>query len=271
MSAPASFAALLHRGVVTHRRHTAPRTRFAYRVWMASFDLDRIDEVARASRLFRHNRRGLVSLHDGDHGPRDGSPLRPFVERALAGAGLGRFGARIDFLVTPRIFGCAFNPIAFFFCHDGEGRLGAVLHQVKNTFGDQIVYLAPVADPGVPVRQEAAKRMHVSPFFDLRGGYRFRFRAPDFSRADGRFALALHYGTADEARLTATLRLTAERFADPALSRMLGAMPLSGLKVIAAIHFEAARLWWRGARLHREPARTHGAIEVGPADSRGRT
>ena len=259
--------ALLHAGRVSHVRHVAPKTHFSYRVWMASFDLDRLDEVVAGSRIFRRNRAGLVSLHERDHGPRDGGPLRPFVAAALERAGLGTFAARIHFLVTPRQFGYAFNPIAFFFCHDAQGRLGAVLHQVKNTFGDQIVYLAPIAaagdgPPRQTLRQQAAKRMHVSPFFDREGGYRFAFRAPDFADARGNFSLALRYGTPAEARLTATLRLAAEPFGDGALVRLLAGMPLAGLQTIAAIHWEALGLWRRGARFHREPERTHEPVSV---------
>jgi DUF1365 family protein len=175
-------ALLLHAGRMGHVRHTPFRHRFGYRLWMLSVDLARVD--CAGSVLFAHNRLGVLSLHDRDHGPRDGSDLAAWVRGELQRAGLGAFGASIRMMAIPRVFGWAFNPIAFYFCRDGAGRLGAVLHQVKNTFGDQHGYLLPV-DPETPatgiVHQQTGKRMHVSPFFDLRGGYRFAFR--DFSRA----------------------------------------------------------------------------------------
>ena len=95
--------ALLHLGDVTHVRHAPPMHRFRYRLWMISLDLDRIDEVARRSWLFRHNRTGLVALHDRDHGPRDGSPLRPWVEAELRAAGLGDAAAHIRVMLIPRL------------------------------------------------------------------------------------------------------------------------------------------------------------------------
>lgn len=252
-------AALLHVGRVGHARHVAPRGQFAYRLWMLSVDLDRIGEVARASRLFRHNRRGLVSLHDADHGPRDGSPLRPWVEAQLREAGLAACSARIHFMVMPRVLGHGFNPLAFFFCHDAAGRLGAVLHQVKNTFGQQHGYLMPVppAASGA-IRQRATKRLHVSPFFDTEGSYRFAFTAPDFmGRGDdgpgGAFALRILYGAGGERRMSATMRLRARPFSDAALARLLAAMPLAPVRVLAAIHWQALLLWLRGARFHRAP------------------
>jgi DUF1365 family protein len=160
-------------------------------------------------------------------------------------------------MCIPRVLGFAFNPIAFFFCHDAEGQLRAVLHQVKNTFGDQHIYLMPVAPadgaPGALVRQAAQKRLHVSPFFDMQGGYRFSFTAPDFTADATDFTLAIRYGTPSERRLTASMQLHGTKLTDTALLRVIATMPLMPLKVVVAIHAQAIRLWWRGARFHRAP------------------
>jgi DUF1365 family protein len=246
---------MLFTGRVAHSRHVAPLNKFSYRIWMLSVDLDRLDEIAASSRLFRRRRFAAVSLHEADHGPRDGRALRPWASALLAEAGMAEAAARIHFVCIPRVLGFAFNPIAFFFCHDAEGRLRAVLHQVKNTFGDQHGYLMPVpaADAGGIVRQSARKRLHVSPFFDMQGGYRFSFTAPDFTADETDFTLAIRYGTPTERRLTASMRLHGTKLSDAALLRVIGAMPLMPLKVVAAIHAQAIRLWWRGARFHRAP------------------
>jgi DUF1365 family protein len=126
---------------------------------------------------------------------------------------------------------------------------------VKNTFGDQHTYMMPVSDapPGAVVEQRATKRLHVSPFFDMEGGYRFSFVAPDFAADATDFALAIRYGTPDEKRLTASMRLHGAKLTDTALLRVIGAMPLMPVKVVVAIHAQAIRLWWRGARFHRAP------------------
>jgi DUF1365 family protein len=246
---------MLFTGRVAHVRHVAPKTKFTYRIWMVALDLDRLDEIAGASRLFRRRRFAAVSLHEADHGPRDGSPLRPWVTAQLQAAGLGEAAARIHFVCIPRVLGFAFNPIAFFFCHDAAGRLRAVLHQVKNTFGDQHTYLLPVAEAeaGTQIRQSVGKRLHVSPFFDMAGGYRFSFAAPDFTADATDFTLAIRYGTQKEQRLTASMQLHGAKLTDGALMRVIAAMPLMPIKVVAAIHAQAIRLWWRGARFHRAP------------------
>ncbi len=258
-------AALLHAGQVGHVRHVKPKLHFTYRYWMLSLDLDRIAETEHRSRWFRHNRRGLVSLHDKDHGPRDGTPLRPWVEAQLAAAGLSAYAKRIHFMLVPRVLGYAFNPIAFFFCHNEAGRLGAVLHQVKNTFGHQHGYLAPVTPYCGDIHQTAAKQMHVSPFFDLAGGYQFALTAPDFADPSTRFAVRIVYGTADEPRMTAAMRLQAEPMRDRALLRLLAAMPLTPIRVIVAIHWQALRLWLGGARFHRTPPPPLPPVSLGAA------
>jgi len=208
---------VLHAGRVSHVRHTPFRHRFGYRLWMLSVDLDQPEQ----SRLFRRNRAAVVSLHDRDHGPRDGSALRPWVEAQLKAHRLDHCAHRVRLMAIPRVLGYAFNPIAFYLCHDAAGRLGAVIHQ----------------------------QMHVSPFFDMQGGYRFAFSDP----AGPEFRLSIRYGTEATPRMTATMRLHPTPLSDASLLRLLLAMPLMPLKVFAAIHWEALRLLWRGARFHPVP------------------
>jgi DUF1365 family protein len=88
------------------------------------------------------------------------------------------------------------------------GRLGAVLHQVTNTVGDQIASLMPAAGSG-----GAAAGVPQAPaclaVFDMRGGCRFAFTPPESAL----FALSIRYA-ADAPRFTATLRLCMRRFSD---------------------------------------------------------
>jgi DUF1365 family protein len=249
-------AATLYAGRVAHIRHAPFRHRFDYRIWMLAVDLDRIGE-ATIGRLFTHNRFGLVSLADRDHGNRDGTKLRCYVETALARQNLSDFGAKIIFVSMPRLLGYAFNPISFYFCHDAQGRLGAVLHQVKNTFGDQVGYLMPVTHDGV-IRQSAPKRMHVSPFFDMRGSYRFALTAPA-----EKFTVSIQYAAADAKRMTATMVLDARSWGAGALLRLLAEMPFAPLKVILAIHYQALKLFLRGAKFNAVPEQKHEPIIAG--------
>ena len=78
----------------------------------------------------------------------------------------------------PRMLGYVFNPVSFWVCHDREGRVRAVLCEVCNTFGEQHNYLLAHPDGRPLVSGEtlrARKVLHVSPFCEVKGGYRFRF------------------------------------------------------------------------------------------------
>ncbi len=225
-----------------------------------SVDLDMIDDVAGASRFFSHNRRGLISIQDKDHGFRDGRPLRVFVEDALARQNLSDFGSKIVFVTIPRLLGYAFNPISFYYCYDAQGRLGAVLHQVKNTFGGQIGYLLPVHGEGL-IRQETRKRMYVSPFFDMKGGYRFALTPPE-----DKLSVSIQYGDAVAKRMTATMILNARPFTDASVLRLLAQMPLAPMKVMMAIHWQALKLFLRGAKFHSVPQINHETVIAGESE-----
>lgn len=206
-------------------------------------------------RLFAYNRAGLFSFHDRDHGPRDGSPLRPWVERQLRQAGLDFTPGPIALLCFPRLLGHVFNPLSVYFCRDGEGALRAILYEVKNTFGQQHGYLLPVA-PGEEadgwVRQSQDKHFYVSPFLPMECRYRFRIHAPDERMAILIRQTALENGAQAET-LVATLTGQRRPLDDATLGRMALSVPLLTLKVVAAIHWQALRLWWKGARFHRRP------------------
>jgi DUF1365 family protein len=247
----------IYAGKVSHVRVEKFIHRFIYRLWMLAVDLDDLDQFAARSRLFRHNHTGLISVHDRDHGPRDGTALRPWAEAILAAHGQEIFAARIRFMVIPRILGYAFNPIAFFFCYASDGTLGVVLHQVKNTFGDQVIYAIPVAPGTGTVRQVAAKSMHVSPFFDMKGQYDFTF-----SRPGPQFRLGIRY-KASAPRLNVVMALRAIPVTDNALAVQLLRMPFMAFKVMAAIHWHALRLFLRGAMFHREPSTIHPPVIPG--------
>jgi DUF1365 family protein len=243
-------AGFLYPSRVMHRRLAAPLYRFVYRLFHVLLDVDRIDELSRRLRLFSHNRFNLVSFHDRDHG--DGAPggLRAWAERLLAADGIRLDGGRIRLLCLPRLLGFAFNPIAIWYCEHRDGTLRAVIAEVRNTFGEKHSYL--LASAGRPMAYEGPhekeKCFHVSPFMDLVGRYSFRFSEP------GETVRVLIHETREGAPLLdATLAGERRALTDGALLREAMLMPWMTLKVVAGIHWEALKLWLRGARFHRKP------------------
>ena len=241
----------LYLGRVMHRRPRPVRHRLDYRVYSLLLDLDELPDVERRLRLFSHNRFNLFSYHDRDHGPRDGSPIRPWIDARLKEAGCDLGGGRIETLCFPRMLGYAFNPLTIYWCRDTNDRLGAVLYEVKNTFGEQHCYLFPVdADraPSTPVLQQCDKAFYVSPFMGMDATYRFRLTEPG-----DRFSVLIRQSYADGETLVAAHTARAAALGDAALLRLLASHPLLTLKVIGGIHWEALKLWRKGAVFHRRP------------------
>ena len=184
----------LYRGTVMHRRVRPVPHALRYRVFTLLLDIDRLADTARAMRLMSYNRFNLFSFHDRDHGERDGSSLRPWVEDRLREAGLSSAAHKVLLLSFPRVLGYVFNPLSVYLCFDAQGELGAVLYEVKNTFGEQHVYVLPGGSQ--PVTQTCSKGFHVSPFLDMQGRYRFRVRRPDEA-----LSLTIQEGDRDGVRL----------------------------------------------------------------------
>lgn len=242
----------LYIGEVMHHRLRPRPHRFVYRTFSLLIDLDELTELDRRFRLFAHNRAGLLSFHDGDHGAADGTSPRAWVEAALGRAGLTGAAARIEMLCFPRILGYAFNPLTLYFCRRADGTLAATIYAVRNTFGERHAYLIAV-DPedaarGV-VRQSCAKSFYVSPFVPMEAGYRFRVTPP----AD-RFSLSIQESDELGDLLIATQTARRVELSDAALAKALVTHPLMAIKVIGGIHWEALRLWLKGAPLQPRPA-----------------
>ena len=174
-------ASALYFGKVMHKRLRPFVHAFSYRVFSLYLDLDEAETLSRRLRLFSHNRWNLFSFQDRDHGPRNGSPLRPWIDRHLSAAGIDLEGGAVRLLCFPRVLGYVFNPLSIWFCHHVDGSLRAVLYEVRNTFGEKHGYLIPLAPghkSGGAVIQDAAKAFYVSPFIAMEQRYDFRLAEP---------------------------------------------------------------------------------------------
>lgn len=243
-------AASLYRTTVMHRRLVAPLHRFVYRLFHLLVDIDRLDELDRSLRFFSHNRWNLVSIDDRDHGGQRRGQLRAWAEQQLKQSGIDLAGGCIQLLCLPRIFGYAFNPISLWYCEHADGSLRAVIAEVRNTFGERHSYV--LGNGGQPLAWDAPvskdKVFHVSPFMDLVGQYEFRVGQP----ADG-LRYLIHETRLGEPLLDATVSGRRVPLTDRALLLEVLKMPLMTLKVVAGIHWEALKLWLRGATFHRKP------------------
>ena len=246
--------AALYAARVMHRRRVAPLYRFVYRLFYLLWDIDRIDEALRGRWLVSHNRFNLLAVYDCDHGDGSVGGLRRWADAQLAAQGIGSATGRIRLLALPRVLGYAFNPIALWYCDGADGRLRAVIAEVRNTFGERHAYVLDYGTASAagadPYQQQIDKHkcFHVSPFFDVVGRYRFALSEPG-----ERLRVAIHETRDGQPLLDATLAAERIPLRDASVLKAVLGTPWMTVKVVAAIHWQALKLWLRGARFHRKP------------------
>lgn len=249
----------LYVGKVAHHRLRPRRHRLRYDVFYLLIDLDEVEALAKSSWLFSAGRFGFVSFYASDHGDRSDVPLRLQLEKHLRAAGLAADGGAIRLLTLPRILGYAFNPLSVYFCHRRSGQLMAVFYEVTNTFGDRHLYLIPVeSGQGETIRQQSRKQLHVSPFLDNDMHYTFGL-AP----LGRQLALSVTGHDTTDPVLVATLEATRRELTDGVLARTFLSYPLLTFKVIAAIYWEALRLWCKGLPIRQRPSPPRCPVTIG--------
>jgi len=251
----------LYHGWLDHRRLAPRRHAFRYRLFMAYLDLSELDQVFAGRWLWSTRRAALARFDRRDH---LGDPSRPLDEavRALVAERTGRRPeGPVRLLTHLRHFGYVFNPVSFFYCFAADGRtLEAIVAEVNNTpWGERHCYVLQPDAPGAErVHAQSVKAMHVSPFHPMALRYDWKLRAPGE-------ALAVHMALRPDGPpaaapiFSATLALRRVPITGASLSSTLLRFPWMTAKVIAAIHWQALRLWIKGTPVYDHPTRSRSA------------
>ncbi|MEM1234379.1 MAG: DUF1365 domain-containing protein [Pseudomonadota bacterium] len=235
-------------GETFHGRRGEVKNAFRYSI---DYVLCDAEAKPRAPWLFGRNKAGLSSLHDVDHGGAPGEGRGALWVRDVLRAHNLPEPARIEILAQPRFWGHVFNPVSFWLCYDGPGEMRIVIAEVTNTFGDRHSYLCHTDDlkpltRGVEV--QARKVMYVSPFMPIEGGYRFRFDVT----AD-KISILIDYRQGNDGGLVATLKGPRAPLTSLGIARAALRRPMGSRRVLALIHWQALKLWWKGVRYRPQP------------------
>jgi len=242
----------LYFGRVMHARVSPFHHRFEYRVFSAFLDVDQLQELDSQTLFFSYNRFNVFSFHDVDHGPRMNAPLRPWIEHMLHTAGIDQSISSVKLLCYPRILGYVFNPLSVYYCYGNDENLVALIYEVSNTFGQNHCYVGRVdscSEDGAFMIQSTEKAFYVSPFIEVSGQYQFRFDNPG-----EQLHLSIQQRKNDRPLLYTRFNGKRKPFSSRALLLTLVKYPLMTVKVITAIHWEALRLWFKGAGYVSRPA-----------------
>jgi len=160
---------------------------------------------------------------------------------------------RVLLITSLRILGYVFNPVSFFYCFDRSGRPLAVVAEVSNTFRETKPFVI-TGEAFADGRFESTRRklFYISPFIELDVDLHLRLALPTERLGividdvqDGRRIL-------HASMIGKRVPLTAARLAWFALK-----YPLVTVKVMAAIYWQALRLWLKGVPFFRKDESTH--------------
>ena len=225
---------------VMHQRLVPQRDPFHYKVFMLAFELDELPAMAKGNRWLGHNRFHLFSIHDKDHinlGEEGG--IRPNLTKWLHEQGQAiPEDSRIELVTFPSVLGYGFNPVSFYAVSSSSGEPLLMVAEVVNTFREMKLFLVDREGSDQRWQRRMQKDFYVSPFSDSGDDFDFRLSLP-------REKLSINIDNWHEGERTLIssvrgkeLPLTASRLFFFALR-----YPFLSLKIIAGIHWQAARLW----------------------------
>ena len=239
-------------GQVRHARLRPVRSDFTYPTFFLMLPMRSLR--ANGGGALAVNRPALVAFRDRDHGdsrgPQEGGALA-WLDETLVSEGIDDATGEVWLQTYPSVLGHTFKPVSFWYCHDAEGDLRAVLAEVHNTFGERHCYLLDRPRWGVTLF--ADKAFHVSPFCKVIGHYRFRFMRTGGHGAERIVARVDHHDDAGPL-IETSISGTLEAATSASLRRAFWGYPALTFGIVARIHWQALKLWLRRVPFWRKPA-----------------
>jgi len=242
-------------GQVKHKRYTPREHGFSYRMFMMYLDLDELPTLF-DSFLFWSDKRFNLAYFNRKHHLGDAKQLlkKSVVDMVYQQKGI-KLNGPVRLLTHLSYFGFGFNPASFYYCFDETGeKLEVIVVEVNNTpWGEQFCYVLPAnkVDPTSKNTYELNKQFHVSPFNPMDQQYLWRL-------SDPRDHLSVYMkNSVDNIKVfDAVLTLKRLDITSLNLAKMLAGFPFMTFKVVAAIYFEAIKLWLKRTPIFDHPAKT---------------
>ena len=238
-------------GQVRHSRTRPRRHAFAYPTWFLLLPMRSLAKQPAAELAL--NRRAAISFHDADHG--DGRSIAQggalaWLDELLQTQGILDAQGEVWLHCYARVWGYAFKPVSFWYCHRSDNSLAAILVEVNNTFGERHCYVLPQPHYGQTLH--ADKVFHVSPFCHVQGRYDFRFMRAEHE-GESKTVVRIDHSDADGLLISTSVSGKLQPLTAQSLRQALWRYPLQSFGVIARIHWQALGLWLKRVPFVRKP------------------
>ncbi len=260
--------ALIGFGQVRHKRFRPRENAFTYSTYFLMLQMRSALEShglqGEKNPCLSINKRGALSFYDADHGdsrgPEAGGAMG-WLQELLGREGVSGADGEIWLHTYPRVWGYAFKPVSFWYCHSTSGALSAIVAEVNNTFGERHFYL--IKDPSYGQDLIATKEFHVSPFCEIKGQYRFRFlRTKEKDSSSARTVVRIDYEDALGVLIHTSVSGALEPLNKKSLRKALINYPLLTLMVIYRIHWQALKLWIKKITFRPKPVPPKSLITI---------
>lgn len=267
----------LYRGWVRHRRFRPVANEFRYRMFMPYFDLDELPDLLDQFWFWSAKRFNLAWYRRSDYLGDSSTSLASSVRQLI----LDRTGfaseGPIRLLTNARYFGFGINPVSYYYCFDATGQyVENVVAEVTNTPWNEshcyVISQPQRSQSRVPQQVWTVKDFHVSPFMEMQMAYRWHIsfpgqnlnihlenhelpgnEEPGVSRSlvetrNDRIGPKQMVGSGadrQQPKFDVTMSMKRQEMTGRSMSAVLAAYPLMTGKVLAAIYWQAVRLWWK--------------------------
>jgi uncharacterized protein len=254
------FASAIYQGTLRHRRFLPKKHEFSYSVFMMYLDLAELDNVFSLSPFWSLKRWAPVQykrsdfyLSKSDLNPSHSNSLTA-LDTSIRDTVENKTGVRplgpIRMLVNLRYWGYITNPLSTYYCFNETGKkIVAIVAEVRNTpWHESHAYVLTGDDFGKKQECSFNKELHVSPFNPMNMSYHWQSTTPDKT-----LAIHLENWENNTKIMDATLTLNRCALNTNSMNCILIRFPCMTVKVIAAIYWQALKLWLKATPFFNHP------------------